>query len=42
EGLSPVESAPEYASQLNIAYHSGSSKRELINRVIKSFEGVVV
>lgn len=42
EGLTLVEGAPEYKSQLNIAYHSGSSKRELIDRVVGSFEGVTV
>ena len=42
EGLTLVEGAPEYKSQLNIAYHSGSSKRELIDSVVGSFEGVTV
>lgn len=42
KGLTPVEGAPEYTSQMNIAYHSGSSKRELIDRIVGSFESVKV
>ncbi|MFK8048516.1 MAG: LysR family transcriptional regulator [Halioglobus sp.] len=39
-GLSLVEGAPEYVASLNVAYHSGSAKRELIDSVVRYFDGV--
>ena len=42
EGLTPVRGAPEFVRQLNVAYHSGSAKRESIDQVIRFFTGVQV
>jgi LysR family transcriptional regulator, flagellar master operon regulator len=40
--LTPVRGAPTFVRQLNIAYHSGSPRRELIEQVAKYFSGVQV
>jgi DNA-binding transcriptional LysR family regulator len=42
EGLSPVRGAPTFVRKLNIAYHSGSPRRELIEQVVKFFSGVQI
>ena len=42
DGLTPVRGAPKFVRQLNIAYHSGSPRRELIERVLTFFSGVKV
>jgi DNA-binding transcriptional LysR family regulator len=42
EGLKPVPDAPEFVRQLNIAYHTGSPQRELIERVLGYFSDVRV
>jgi DNA-binding transcriptional LysR family regulator len=41
-GLKPVRGAPEFVRQLNIAYHSGSPRRELIEAVYEVFGDVKV
>lgn len=38
--LTLVEGGPEYVAPLNVAYHSGSAKRELIDSVVRYFDGV--
>jgi DNA-binding transcriptional LysR family regulator len=37
EGLTLVDDAPEFVRQLNVAFHSGSGQRELIDQVIDCF-----
>ncbi|MEH6582433.1 MAG: LysR family transcriptional regulator [Halioglobus sp.] len=41
-GLSLVADAPEFVRQLNIAYHSGSPRRDVIEQVLTIFSGVKV
>ena len=41
-GLRPVAGAPEFSRQLNVAYHSGSRRRDLIARVAQYFVGLEV
>lgn len=41
-GLLPVTGAPEFSRQLNVAYHSGSRQRDLIERVARYFVGLEV
>lgn len=41
-GLWPVRGAPEFSRQLNVAYHSGSRQRDLIEKVAKYFAGLAV
>ena len=41
-GLAPVRRAPEFTCQLNVAFHSGSRQRELIEQVADAFSGLKV
>jgi DNA-binding transcriptional LysR family regulator len=41
-GLRPVAGAPGFSRQLNVAYHSGSRQRDLIERVAQYFVGLEV
>lgn len=41
-GLWQVRDAPEFSRQLNVAYHSGSGQRHLVEKVAKYFTGLVV
>jgi LysR family transcriptional regulator, flagellar master operon regulator len=40
EGLTVVPSSPKFVRQLNIAYHSGSARRELIEEVSQFFREI--
>ena len=42
DGVTPVRGAPEFVRQLNIAYHSGSPQRELIEEVVTHLSEVSV